>query len=172
MRGRALSANTAVTSVVYDRGVAEGAAQVPVVDYLVLEGGSPHLVGRRCDGCGATYLERRNACAGCAARTFTSVRLPGRGRIESFTVVHRGAPRHIGPFVSVLVRLDDGTYVKANLVDVPPDATAVDTDVPVRLVTYRTGTDEDGTEAVAFGFAYDETDGTDGADGADGAVEG
>jgi len=40
--------------------------------------------------------------------------------------VHRGAPKHIGPFVSVLVRLDDGTYVKANLVGVPPDADAVD----------------------------------------------
>lgn len=34
---------------------------------------------------------------------------------------------------------------------------AVDVDVPVRLVTYPAGTDDDGVEAVAFGFAYDET---------------
>jgi uncharacterized OB-fold protein len=133
------------------------ADQVPVVDYLVLDDGPAHLVGRRCEGCGATYLERRNACARCEGRTFTSARLPDTGSIESFTIVHRGAPKHIGPFVSVLVRLDDGTYVKANLVDVEPDAAAVDVTMPVRLVSYAAGTDEDGTEAVAFGFAY-ETD--------------
>jgi uncharacterized OB-fold protein len=130
---------------------------VPVVDYLVIDDGSPHLVGKRCDACGATYLERRNACAGCGARAFSPVRLPDTGRIESFTVVHRGAPKHIGPFVSVLVRLDDGTYVKANLVGVPTEADAVDFEVPVRVVTFPAGTDDDGTEAVAFGFAYDET---------------
>lgn len=134
----------------------ELATQVPVVDHLVLDDGPPHLVGTRCDGCGATYLERRNACARCPGRTFTTVPLPVSGRIESFTIVHRGAPRHIGPFVSVLVRLDDGTYVKANLVGVPPEPASVDTGVPVRLVTFPAGTDEDGTEAVAFGFAYDD----------------
>jgi len=135
------------------------ATRVPVVDYLVLDDGPPHLVGKRCDGCGAVYLERRNACAACGDRTFSPAPLPGTGRIESFTIVHRGAPRHIGPFVSVLVRLDDGTFVKANLVGVPPEADAVDFAVPVRLVTYSAGTDDDGTEAIAFGFAYDETDG-------------
>jgi uncharacterized OB-fold protein len=136
------------------------APQVPAVDYLVLDDGPPHLVAKRCDGCGATYLERRNACANCEGRTFASAPLPGTGSIESFTIVHRGAPRHIGPFVSVVVRLDDGTYVKANLVGVPPEPTAVDLEAPVRLVTYAAGTDEDGTEAIAFGFAYDGTPGT------------
>jgi uncharacterized OB-fold protein len=140
--------------------MSESTTAVPVVDYLVLDDGPPHLVGHRCDACGATFLERRNACAHCGARSFTSESLPVTGRIESYTVLVRGAPRHIGPFVSVLVRLADGTYVKANLVGVDPDAAAVDTDVPVRLVTYPAGTDDDGTEAVAFGFAYDTTEGT------------
>ena len=31
--------------------------------------------------------------------------------------------------------------------------------MPVRLITYPAGTDDDGTEAVAFGFAYDSTEG-------------
>jgi uncharacterized OB-fold protein len=132
---------------------------VPVVDYLVLDDGPPHLVGNRCDACGAIYLERRNACARCGARTCTRVRLADTGRIESFTILHRGAPRHIGPFVSVLVHLDDGAFVKANLVDVPPEPTAVDLDVPVRMVTYPAGTDDDGTEAIAFGYAYESTEG-------------
>jgi hypothetical protein len=57
--------------------------------------------------------------------------------------------------VSALVHLDDGAYVKANLLGVPPDASAVDYDAPVRLETFVAGTDDDGTEAVAFGFAYE-----------------
>ncbi|MFM8892281.1 MAG: OB-fold domain-containing protein, partial [Planctomycetia bacterium] len=81
--------------------------------------------------------------------------------IHSYTVLVRGAPKHIGPFVSVLVRLDDGTFVKANLVDVPADADAVDTDRPVRVTTYEAGTDDDGNCAVAFGFTYDSIEGDD-----------
>jgi uncharacterized OB-fold protein len=129
--------------------------RVPIVDYLVLDDGEPHLVGRRCDGCWATFLDRRNACASCGGTGFASVRLPETGSIESFTIVHRGAPKATGPFVSVVVRLDDGTYVKANLLDVPAEPSAVDVRTPVRLRTFPVGTDDDGTSAIAFGFAYD-----------------
>ena len=127
---------------------------VPVVDYLVLDDGPPHLVGNRCAGCGETYLGRRNACAACGATSFAPEPLATEGRIESFTIVHRGAPKRTGPFVSVLVRLDDGVYVKANLLDVAPDPAAVDCAVPVHLRTFPVGTDDDGTDAIGFGFAY------------------
>lgn len=140
----------------------ETPTQVPVVNYLVIADGAPHLVGHRCDHCGAVSLERRNACASCGSRSFSAQRLPDTGRIESFTILHRGAPKHIGPFISVLVRLDDGTYVKANLVGVAPEVESLDLDLPVRLVTYVAGTDEDGTEAVAFGYEYDTARAADG----------
>ena len=132
--------------------------QVPVVDFLVLGDGPPHLVGNRCTDCAATFLERRNACGACGGTRFTKARLALRGRVESFTVVHRGAPKQTGPFVSALVRLDDGAYVTANLLGVPPDPAAVDCTSPVRLRTFAAGTDADGTEAIAFGFAYDRED--------------
>jgi uncharacterized OB-fold protein len=113
-------------------------------------------VGQRCTTCGATYLERRNACASCGADGFERARLSDRGAIESFTVVHRGAPKATGPFVSVLVRLDDGAYVKANLRGVAPDPAAVDFDRPVRLETFVAKVADGGDEAVAYGFAYEE----------------
>jgi uncharacterized OB-fold protein len=131
--------------------------QVPIVDYLVLQGGEAHLVGTRCAGCGATYLGRRNACASCGGDAFAPAPLADRGRVESFTVVHRGAPKATGPFVSAVVRLEDGVYVKANLLGVPPEASAVDFAADVRLRTFVAGTDDDGNEAIAFGFAYEGT---------------
>jgi hypothetical protein len=60
--------------------------------------------------------------------------------------------------VSVVVHLDDGVYVKANLLDVDPDPASVEYATPVRLQTFVAGTDETGTEAVAYGFAYERTD--------------
>jgi uncharacterized OB-fold protein len=131
------------------------AQQVPVVDYLVLDDGAPHLVGRRCTGCGATYLQRRSACGRCGGLELERTAVAGSGMVESYTVVHRGAPRATGPFISAVVRLDDGVYVKANLLGVPPDPASVDLSAPVHLRTFVAGTDDDGTEAVAFGFAYE-----------------
>jgi hypothetical protein len=42
--------------------------------------------------------------------------------------------------------------VKANLVNVDPDPERVRLGMNVRLTTWVAGTDDDGTEAIAFGF--------------------
>jgi uncharacterized OB-fold protein len=42
--------------------------------------------------------------------------------------------------------------VKANLVDAGSDPEKIELGMPVRLVTFTCGVDEEGTEAVAFGF--------------------
>lgn len=122
---------------------------VPVVDYLVLDD-PPFLRGNRCTDCGATYVERRNGCARCGGRDFDDVALPRTGALRTFTVVHRGARGE--PFVSGVVELDDGTVVKANIVDAGLDPDALPLGRKVELVTRPVGTDEQGTEAVAFGF--------------------
>jgi uncharacterized OB-fold protein len=127
--------------------------QVPLVSYLVLADGDPHLAGTVCDDCGAVFLSRRNACGRCGGRTFSARRLPSAGRVTSFTIVNRAAPGVPVPFVSAVVELDDGVSVLANVVDVEPDPDHVQLGMPVRLTTYVAGTDDDGIDAVAFGFA-------------------
>jgi uncharacterized OB-fold protein len=124
-------------------------SSLPVVDYLVLDD-KPRLRGRRCRDCGATFLERRNGCAKCSSRSFDQVDLPDTGTLRAFTIVVRGSRGE--PFVSAVVDLDDGTVVKASLVDVPPDPEQVQLGGRVELVTFPAGTDSHGTEAVGFGF--------------------
>src|SRR5205085_2795458 len=46
--------------------------QIPLVDYLVLDDGDPHLIAHECTGCGARFFDRRNACAGCFGTDFTT----------------------------------------------------------------------------------------------------
>jgi uncharacterized OB-fold protein len=126
------------------------AAQVPLVDYLVL-GGDPHLVANECTECGARFFDRRNACANCSGTQFKKVDVATTGVVRAFTIVAFAAPGIPVPFVSAVVDCD-GTSVRANLVNVDPDAEHVKTGLNVRLTTFPIGTDEAGTEAIGFGF--------------------
>ena len=51
-----------------------------------------------------------------------------------------------------VVDLDGGGDVKANVVNVEPDPEHVKLGMKVRLTTFVAGTDDEGTEAVVFGF--------------------
>jgi uncharacterized protein len=122
-----------------------------MVDYLVL-GGEPHLVANECKECGALFFDRRNACAHCGNRTFTSRDLATTGVVRSFSIIHQAAPGVPVPYVSSVVDLDGGGSVKANVVEIDPDPDHVKLGLKVKLTTWVAGTDDDGTEAVAFGF--------------------
>ena len=125
-------------------------AQVPLVDYLVL-GDRPHLVANQCTGCGARFFDRRNACAGCFGTEFTKVAIATEGELRSFTIVTFAAPGVPVPFVAAVVDCD-GTSVRANIINTDPDPQHVKLGMKVRLATYSLGTDDNGTEAIAFGF--------------------
>ena len=128
------------------------AGQIPLVDYLVLDD-EPHLVAQECTGCGARYFDRRNACAKCGSQGFSKKAVANTGVLTSFTIVQRAAPGVKTPFVSGTVKLDGGGVVTANVVDTEPTPEHVSLGMPVKLTTYVVGTDDNGTEAVAFGFA-------------------
>ncbi|MGD0379215.1 MAG: OB-fold domain-containing protein [Acidimicrobiales bacterium] len=125
--------------------------RIPVVDYLVLEG-DPHLVAQACTSCGALFFDRRNACARCGKQEFQSKALSTTGTVRSFTIVHRAAPNVPVPYVSSVIELDGGGVVKANIVDAGSDPEKFELGMAVRLTTFGCGQDEEGTEAVAFGF--------------------
>lgn len=126
--------------------------RIPLVDYLVLADGGPYLVANECGGCGALYFDRRNACARCAGTVFGERRVASSGTLRAFTVVHRAAPGVATPYVSAVVDLEGGGVVKANLVGVDPDPEGIGLGMPVELTTFVAGVDDEGTEAVAFGY--------------------
>jgi uncharacterized OB-fold protein len=123
---------------------------VPVVDYLVL-GDDPHLVARECGACGARYFDRRNACASCGGTEFHPVDVQTRGEVRAFTIVAHAAPGIEVPFVASVVDCD-GTSVRANVINTPPDPEHITLGMKVKLATYSMGTDEGGAEAIGFGF--------------------
>jgi uncharacterized protein len=124
--------------------------QVPLVDYLVL-GDDPHLVANECTACSARFFDRRNACAACGGTDFTRVRVASEGVVRAFTIVSFAAPGVPVPFVASVVDCD-GTTVRGNVVNVPPDPEHVRLGMKVRLTTVPVGTDAAGTEAIGYGF--------------------
>ena len=129
------------------------ANKMSMVEYLVLDDGDPHLVANVCTSCGAEYWDRRNACAKCGKREFTQQKLSNDGELVSFSIVHRAAPNVPTPYVSAVVHLNGGGAVKGNLLDVEPDPENVKLGMKVKLKTFVAATDDNGTEAIAFGFA-------------------
>lgn len=121
-----------------------------MVDYLVL-GEDPHLIAHQCRSCGARFFDRRNACASCGGQDFETVEIPTTGEVRTFTIVSFAAPGIPVPFVAAVVDCG-GTSVRANLVNVEPDPEHVRTGMKVRLTTFPIGTDDEGTEAIGFGF--------------------
>lgn len=126
-------------------------SQVPFVDYLVLDDGDPHLVAGECTSCGARYFDRRNACAGCFGTDFRKVPIATEGEVRSFTIVTFAAPGVEVPFVAAVVDCD-GTSVRGNIVNCPPDPDHVALGMQVRLTTTSVGTDAAGVEALNYGF--------------------
>jgi uncharacterized OB-fold protein len=129
---------------------ADVAEQVPIVDYLVL-GDDPHLEARECTSCGARFFDRRNACASCFATDFKTVSIPNAGELQAFTIVTFAAPGVPVPFVAGVVNCD-GTSVRGNIINTDPDPEHVHLGMKVKLATYSLGTDDNGTEAIGFGF--------------------
>ncbi len=71
--------------------------------------------------------------------------------MRAFTIVSFAAPGITVPFVAAVVDCE-GTSVRANLINVEPDADHVALGMKVRLATHSMGTDDEGTEAISFGF--------------------
>ena len=124
--------------------------QIPLVEYLVL-GDEPHLVAHECTSCGARYFDRRNACAACFESSFRTVPVATEGTVETFTIVAHAAPGIPVPFVAAVVDCD-GTPVRANIINTEPDPEHVSTGMKVQLATYSLGADDNGIEAIGFGF--------------------
>ncbi|NKQ57042.1 hypothetical protein HFP15_29650 [Amycolatopsis sp. K13G38] len=126
------------------------AQQIPIVDYLVLDDPA-HLEAHACSSCSALYFDRRNACAKCGGVEFVRKTLSNDGWVRAFTIVHRAAPSVPAPYTSVVVDLDGGGAVKANLLGVT-DPAEITPRLPVTLEVFVAGTDDDGVEAVGFGY--------------------
>ncbi|MBO9695345.1 MAG: Zn-ribbon domain-containing OB-fold protein [Sphingopyxis sp.] len=89
---------------------------------------------QQCDDCGGWRWTPQILCTHCYSPHFGWEAASGRGKIYSFTTVHRPpVPTFIAPYVVAVVELDEGPLMLTRIVDVSPETVAIDMRVKVKL---------------------------------------
>ncbi len=93
------------------------------------------LVLPRCRACGQLHFYPRAICPHCGAADLEWVPGSGRGRVHTFTIVHRGQRGFPlpPPYVLAIVELEEGPRMMTTLVDVAPDPAVVRIGMPVEV---------------------------------------
>ncbi len=98
------------------------------------------LRAQRCRQCETWVFIPQPACPSCLSGELEWVASAGRGRVYSYTIVHRPQqPAFDIPYVVAIVELEEGFTMLTNLVDCEPQDVAVG--LPVEVV-FRAMTDE------------------------------
>lgn len=87
-----------------------------------------------CNRCEAHFFYPRTACPTCGSRDLDWRRASGRGRVHTFTV--QSGSRlpgfaDAGPFVTIIVELEEGPRMMSLLTGVEPDVAHVHCEMPV-----------------------------------------
>jgi len=101
--------------------------------------------------CAASHSKTSGSAALTAFIGWSAVDVATAGEVRAFTIVAFAAPGVPVPYVAALVDCA-GTSVRANLINVEPDPEHVQLGMKVQLATQVVGTDNEGTEAIGFGF--------------------
>ena len=93
------------------------------------------LVHQRCEDCGARIFYLRTVCPSCSSDRLAIAQSSGRGVVHTFTTQYRaGHPAFADevPYTAVLVDLEEGVRVLADLVDCRPEDVRIG--MPVSVV--------------------------------------
>ena len=94
------------------------------------EGAKRHeLVMPRCKMCDRLFFYPREACPECLSPEIDWVKVSGRGRLHSFTVIHQPANpafQEDVPYIYAMIQLDEGPRMISNLVECPVEDARVD----------------------------------------------
>lgn len=98
------------------------------------------LLVQRCRQCAAYVFIPQPCCNRCQSTELDWVASSGRGKVYSFSVVHRAPrPQFEVPYIVAVIELEEGWHMLSNVLECPLDAMAVD--LPVE-VAFRKLTEE------------------------------
>ena len=96
----------------------------------------------RCADCSGWHFQPRPACPHCGSQAISWQPASGRGRVYSFTVVHRAPSPAFAPqvpYVIAIVTTDEGPHLMTRLVGIDPGAVQIGDRVRVRLDSLAEG---------------------------------
>jgi len=81
------------------------------------------LMATKCSKCGTMLLPPRPLCPKCFSTSFEWVKLNGRGKLLSYTVIHVSPPQFesMAPYVVGIVKLEEGLRLPGMIRGVEPE---------------------------------------------------
>lgn len=89
-----------------------------------------NLIGTKCGACGQVYFPPRSMCPECRRASVGNMeeyKLKGTGVVASYTIIHAPPPHFEKeePYVIALIRMDEGTYLTAQVVVTSPKEVSI-----------------------------------------------
>lgn len=135
---------------------AKNQGPLPVISALKLpDDGDPYLEGSKCTECSAVFLGSRQTCSSCGARdAMETVKLSNKGKLYSYSIIHRSYPGIDVPYISAIVDLEGGGTVKGCLINIDPVPEKLEFDMPVEVVYLDAlgRKDRDGNSYISYFF--------------------
>jgi uncharacterized protein len=98
------------------------------------------LMVQRCAKCATYVFIPQPCCTHCQSTELEWVASAGRGRVYSFSVVHRAPrPQFEVPYIVAVIELEEGWHMLSNVLECPVDEVVVD--LPV-VVNFRKMTED------------------------------
>ena len=85
------------------------------------------------------YFPPRPFCPTCGSRDVTVIEASGKGRLYSYIINEMPAPGYEPPFTVAVVMLEEGVKMVSNLMDLPPDPTVLELDMPLEVTFEQRG---------------------------------
>jgi len=81
------------------------------------------LMAAKCSKCGTMLLPPRPMCTKCFSTDFEWVKLSGKGKLLSYTVIHISPPQFesMAPYVVGIVNLEEGLHLPGMIRGVEPE---------------------------------------------------
>ncbi len=111
-----------------------------------------HLIGSKCQSCGAVAFPRRVVCHKCLSDNVVEIPLSRRGKLASFTVAWVAPEGVKPPVIMGYIDLPEGVRLFSMLTGSEPLRDALKVGQEMELVFEEIRTDKDGNKIVAFKF--------------------
>lgn len=99
------------------------------------EGTRQHkLLLQRCRACGTYRFTPQVLCRSCYSEEYDWVETSGRGKVWSYTVIHRAQTPAFGddlPYIEAIIELDEGPLMLTDIVGCAPEGVRIDMPVQV-----------------------------------------
>ncbi len=121
--------------------------------YYRCKDGKPYLIGSRCSHCNYVAFPKKVICPACVTKeSMEEIELSRKGKIDTFSVLHVGAPGFAVPYIVAYVVLPEGPSVFTMVEGCEASEKSLKVGEDVELMIGKIREDEQGNEVIGYKF--------------------